>query len=308
MNSFFEYYDGNDSNNLSKNIEKIIKKQEKTRILMALGCDEKYTNGKVSLFELFCKWEEILPLIDGTQELENYKNELSLIGMELPPFDENSRYLSCLRWREINKEMFVGTFEDDGTQIPFGECYRYTEKRSYETIFDIIEIVSKYINTSQTYSELCDLISTEIFDGKRTEYHLNFEILDGEYSRPDRYSAEKVYNKIKCDEKLNSIEEFVFLAQLLIELIIKEKSRNTVLHFSKKTPIKCIEGLLIYLASRSLFCGEVRVEVDRYTDMNEFFLLVDKLYPKIKVFPVLTKKEDGEYLFSKYPKGAFYIY
>lgn len=293
---------------MPNNVTELLLNDEKKDILIALGCDEKYINGRASAYELFCEWERVLPLIEGTAQFENYKKELSALGFELPNFSENSKSLSKKRWIEINKSNFFGTFEDDGKQIFDGKIYEYSEKKTIKNPLNLLKIVSKYTNNCQSFAELCDSVTREIINPESLEFNILFDLCKAEYKRPDRYSAEQIFNRLNSDEKLNSEELFAFYAQILIELLIKAKDKKIILHFSKSTPLECIDSFLAYLSFRDLFRGQVLIEVDNDTDMKLFFKTVKKLYPDVMIFPKINSSvSDPTPLYKIYPRAAFFV-
>ncbi len=299
---------GESDKNVCYNITKYIKTLEKTRIMSALGCDEKYINGNASDFEWFDEWERILPLCEGHREHRKYADELSDLGFGLP-LGEYSRERSIERWREVNGDRSYDLYEKRQSVELKKRGTEALPRANGARTYDINKYVSDIANDHQTLSELSKHILKELAKDENADITLKIELSCLEYLRPDPYLSGRCYSRYKCDEKLNCSELFAMYTQVLTELLAAAKGRNILLNIMTDGDISASCELLRYLHSRRLFCGRVHMRISADTDTDKLYELLERVYPDIYVSPVIELKgithEELTALYYRYPQGSF---
>ena len=192
---------------VSDNIMKCVENDEIINIFKALGCDEKYTNGKASDFERFDEWERILPLVVGHREEKKYFEKIAAFGLLPVEASNYSRQRSIDRWRQANSNMHIGVVEERREvtkKIPVSLSLSHTVPRCF---FNIENNVLKNINKCDNFKALFGKIHELAIAEKNEEICLNIKCFDSEYVRPDPYLAEQIFKKKISGEKYNHSEQ-----------------------------------------------------------------------------------------------------
>ena len=259
------------------NITELLIDLGKIEVMARLGCDEKYTNGSASDFELLVEWERVLPLCAGLGEAAVYREALALLGLS------DCRDPSAL-WKRGGELLRGGV--PAAARLPFAERLNWNQ------------FVSKFA----IYLEngFPDLTETAIGEGeeeclKNKELHVVFDASDLEYEVPSPYRFKQARQQMISGEKLNSKECFVLCAQGLIELLLargKRKELRTVLHLRDCDAARRLIG---YLKEHRLFGGEVRLGVFPGADPWELRCACDPVRGAFTVFPevILRTRELG---------------
>ena len=303
---------------MPKIITDFIRKADNISILSLVYRDEKYNFADMSDFELFCLFERAVPLMMGTRSLDEY--ERLLLGCSLDVIKDRELPVSesCERWRRLAADLFEFTFDDEYAPSEKRDACAVTrktdniaDKYGSATVIDINKLVTENINISENYDELCNRLVSELEVSENTEKSrtiLKISFDGCEFSRPDIYTAQRIFKKIKCDEKCNSSESFVLLSELVIGALLHEKKQKS------KRDI-CLDGrgaepflsLLSYLRDRSLFAGDVYLRMS----LGEFFSdtpsLCGELLPEIVLTPIVEGVMSEQELLSvlrHYPVGA----
>ena len=302
-----------------KNITKLVRNDEKIKILKLLYCDEKYTDGRASDFEWFEAWEGATLLCAGHKEREAYARRLSEFQLSVTVPEEYSRVSCMRRWRAVSGSLFEGVLEDRGYTDTVAECDRalckiFSEHHSQVEDSYSIELnkyVTEFITEYESISHLSRSLTDICKKSDKPYISLNVDIYNAEYTRPDPYLGQRAFNKKKRGEKLNLSEENTLVAQLLVTLIIGLKGNKKIsIIVDKGGQSEAVLSLVKYLAQRKLFEGDIFIKLQELRNIDAFAETVASVFPKIFVCPVIdlwNKKPTAEELgslFYQYPIGA----
>ena len=303
---------------MPKIITDFIRKADNINILSLVYRDEKYNFADMSDFELFCLFERAVPLMIGTRTLNEYERLLGGHSLDVIKDRELSVSESCARWRRLVEDLFECTFDDEYT--PSGErdvcsaakkTANASEKYRSATVVDVNKFVTENVNISENYGELCERLISKLYMSENIEKSriiLKISFDSCGFTRPDIYTAQRVFEKIKSDEKYNSAEGFVLLSELVIGALLHEKKQKN------KRDI-CLEGrgaepflsLLSYLRDRSLFAGDAYLRMSLEEFSPDTPSLFSALLPEIAPTPIVegvTSEQELLVVICHYPVGA----
>lgn len=287
---------------MSKNIIKYIKNPDIIGIIDIVDCGEKYTCESMSSFELFDAWEKVMPLAAGHRAEAEYRAFLSQNGFSVPNFGEYSRERSCNRWRRMNGLPDVSYTQSSKNKL----CFQ--PKNTELVYFCLNDCVSEITTKCDSYKELSSLVKTNVKIREQSVNTISIDFLNCSYRRPDIYSAEIAFKKIKCDEILNCCERFTLISELLIEQLLNMRKEGVNLNIYLRGNSQAAFELLEYLKKRKLFCGKAYIDIDKNTDAQRLWDCSLNLLPDIRICPILNPDGAGNAwlseLFYSYPAGA----
>lgn len=285
---------------MAENIWEYIRGEDAAEAMRLVGCDEKYISGDASDFEKFREWLSVIALFEGSETSKIACEKIGFaIGETLMPEQINA----CCAGEIWRKYALINSFCFEG--LPFNSC---EEKDNYIPSYRRENITADFFNNTVPMLSCIDLLSKDAEEKRNVQIFLEkaikVDFFEGEFNRPDRYSAERALEKIIVGEKCNYKENNLLLCQLVCEIIYAKKDNTPNFVFDIKKGCECAEGLIKYLVKREL---EARI-----------YLLIDSTVPPSKVRELcfcgsrkcfvtpLVLKNDSEYLDALaqiYPRG-----
>ncbi len=333
---------------MHKGIMEFIRDVRTVRLLKLLYPKEKYRYDTMSDFELFDLWERSLPLMPHHKRASDYAAMLEGAGVEAPP-ENASHISSCLRWKMLNGGIYTENEKNTKYEEIQGISRKKTSLPEIVDIEKILSknIIKCQSLSALVKAAEAEFSSKNPEEKAKKIPCISFE--NCEYFRPDMYRAEQYYQRKKSGDLLNDTENFVLLAELLISLLRSTKSDsfyitlsdnvipdkpiyyntfkslsthnadhissdNNVSNFTKKSASTAthptpVIPLINYLYTHSLFEGKIFVDIYCSTDTECLTELLDSIYPKMSLIPVLKgsagdSKEAVLSLLAQCPKGA----
>ena len=250
---------------MTENIWEYIRDEDVAEAMRLVGCEEKYISGGASDFEKLREWLSVLVLFEGSETAKKSCEKIGLaIKEELTPDKINACSAACIwqKYASLNslalEELSLNCCEGKDNYTP--SCKREN-------------ITADFFNNTTPISSLAVLLSKDVKEKGNVEISLEKPIdvclFEGDFNRPDRYSAEKVLKKIENGEKCNNKENNLLLCQLICEIIYAKKDNYPRFVFDIKKGSECAEGLIKYLVKR-----ELRARI---------YLLIDSTVPPSRV-------------------------
>lgn len=288
------------------NIKEFIRSEARSRVMILLGCDEKFIFGKASDFEYFDLWERILPLAEGHAAVIEYGCELQKLGLSLPD-EPYSRDRSIDRWQKLNS-----IFCDDFLYCKrtYASPLKKAEASSVESdvpygVYDLRLEAVRLLPLHDSLTNMCEAIFSKIKNDDFYNIKIRLDVRDGEYICPNPYLAERIFSKKKEGMILPNGEDNLLLFQLLILLILDlGKAKKITVEFFGQTE-NALE-FVSYLSKRGLFCGEARVELAPDKSLSDFASRAVELYPDIWLRPMVSGRISMQ-MRSEYPISAIYF-
>ncbi len=284
---------------MAQNIWEYIRGDDVTEAMRICGCDEKYISGKASDFEKFRELLATLSLFENNGFAEKCCEKIGVaIGEELT-LTRIKEYSASLIWKKYGCLNSLSV-EDFSVNIS-------DEKNNYMPSYKIESITADFFNRAVDILSFANLLQGGAEENKVAEKlkkPIAVRFLDGEFDRPNRYSAENVLKKINRGEKCNNAENNTILCHLVCEIIYAKKDNQQIFAFDIKNGDECAEGLIKYLVKRGL-----GARIYLLTDSGVPPLTVKKIClcgnRECFVTPLLSKN-NSEYLQSLekiYPRG-----
>ncbi len=233
---------------MTENIWEYIRGEDVAESMRLIGCEDKYISGNASDFEKFREWIAVLAFFDGTEMAKKHCEKIGFaIGENLTP-GQIKRSSASLIWKKY-ASLNCLIIEDL-------EEFSREEKDNYVPSYRRENITVDFFNNTANILSFSSMLSEDAKKNEDDEISLKnpIEVLffEGEFNRPDRYTAEKVLKKIGAGEKCNNNENNLLLCQLVCEIIYAKKDNCPIFVFDIKNGSECAEGLINYLVKRDL--------------------------------------------------------
>lgn len=250
---------------MTENIWEYISGDDVAEAMRLVGCEEKYISGDAADFEKLREWLSVLVLFEGSETAKKACKKIGLaIKEELTPDKINACSAACI-WKKYASQNLLALEE-----LSLKYC---EEKDNYTPSCIREDVTADFFNNVASVLSFVPLITKGAEEKKNIENILEKPIevnfFEGEFNRPDRYSAEKVLKKIENGEKCNNKENNLLLCQLICEIIYAKKDNYPRFVFDIKKGSECAEGLIKYLVKR-----ELRARI---------YLLIDSTVPPSRV-------------------------
>ncbi len=215
-----------------------------TESMRLCGCDDKYISGNASDFEKFREWKKTLALFGDNEYARDCCEKLCAAIGESLTFEQIEKCSAEYIWQ---KYASANRLNDELIYFECGD-----EKDNYKPSFEWNNITDDFFNEMTDIISYKALITGECEETKKLGVPIHVSFFDGEFKRPDRYSAKTVIEKNHRGEKCNNMENNLLLCQLVCEIIYAEKSNTVKFAFELSNGSECVAGLLKYLVMRAL--------------------------------------------------------
>lgn len=245
---------------MSENVWEYICDDGVKEAMRLCGCEEKYISGNASDFEKFREWMATLTLFDNNEYMQSCCMKIGVAIGEVLTLERIEEYSASYIWQKYASR---NCLHIENQLLEYS-----AEKDNYSPSFNRNNITVDFFYNTTDILWYETLLSKGREKTKRLENPIYVKFSEGEFKRPDRYSAEMISKRNICGEKCNNTENNLFLCQLVCEIIYAEKNNTPIFIFDLINGSECAAGLLKYLVKREL-SARIYLIVEPYISPNK---------------------------------------
>ena len=229
---------------MSENVWEYIRDDGVTEAMRLCGCEEKYISGNASDFEKFREWMATLTLFDNNEYMQSCCMKIGVAIGELLTLERIKEYSASYIWQKYASR---NCLHIENQLLEYS-----VEKDNYSPSFNRTNITVDFLNDITDILLYETLLSEGYKKTERLENSIYVKFFEGEFKRPDRYSAEMISRRNMFGEKCNNAENNLLLCQLVCEIIYAEKNNIPRFVFDLTNGSECASRLVKYLVKREL--------------------------------------------------------